>query len=101
MDKTSYSDTEKLIKQQDVMLGEIEKSLEKLKTSSVNINIELKGQNKMLDKLDNDIESGNNKMENINQKLMRLLKSQNPWSMFLIFALFLVLIVLIILIIFL
>ena len=60
------------INNQEKYLDELEKGINILGNNAKSINEELKTQNKMLDRVDDDINNSNNKINNILNKLLKV-----------------------------
>jgi len=84
--------SKQLIKQQDESVGALSHAVDRLQEYGKSINSELKIQNKMLDELDNDLDDAGNKMNFVQAKLSKLLKTKDGCQIWTIVILGLILV---------
>jgi len=84
-----------MIKQQDENLQGLDEAVGRLNVMAGDINVELKTQNKMLNKLDEDLDDAGNKMNFVQAQLSKLLKTKDGCQIWTIVILAVVLILLV------
>lgn len=86
--------TKKMISNQDVALVGLGQAVDRLETISKSVNEELKDQERMLNKLDDDLDSAGNKMNVVMASLSKLLKTKDNCQIWTIVILFAILVIL-------
>lgn len=98
--KDQRQQAQAMIGQQDVALGGLETAVDRLHVAGEAIGEELKLQNKMLNELDDDLDDAGNKMNFVQAKLSKLLKTKDGCQIWTIVGLAVVLLILTALVIF-
>jgi hypothetical protein len=99
MDNTSFvrdhhSQAQSMLRQQDDNLDSLGVAVDRLHVVGKTINEELKTQNKMLNDLENDMDDAGNKMNFVQAKLSKLLKTKDGCQIWTIVGLAVILIIL-------
>lgn len=98
--KDQRQQTKMMISQQDVQLDALGQAVDRLDNIGRSINVEIKDQNRKLDDLDRDMTDAEHKMNFIQAKLSKLLKTKDGCQIWTIVILAVVLVVLVALVIF-
>lgn len=91
-EQRNYAQT--MMQQQDVQLGGLETAVDRLHVAGEAIGEELKLQNKMLKELEDDLDDAGNKMNFVQAKLSKLLKTKDGCQIWTIVALAVILVIL-------